>query len=201
MMDINVVKPLFRAERQSGAEPGSRALPLSVSQPAVLIEGSDHEFRRLIHRMILNEGRLVEIRKSFARKVGVSGAQYTMLMALVRLQGDTGIAIGALADFLEVSGPHVTGEVRKLVAKGYVRKSANPKDKRGVLISLTRQGRGRLLAAFAFIRSVNNILFDGVTAEEFRTLVRFNQKFMKNTDLALDWIDREARPTGRRATR
>ncbi|MET0278696.1 MAG: MarR family transcriptional regulator [Pseudorhodoplanes sp.] len=172
-----------------------------MSQPAVLIEGSDHEFRRLIHRMILNEGRLVEIRKSFARKVGVSGAQYTMLMALVRLQGETGIAIGALADFLEVSGPHVTGEVRKLVAKGYVRKSANPKDKRGVLISLTRQGRGRLLAAFAFIRSVNNILFDGVTAEEFRTLVRFNQKFMKNTDLALDWIDREARPTGRRATR
>lgn len=201
MIDINAVEPLFRADKASGTEPGSQTLPLSVSRPAVLIEGSDHEFRRLIHRMILNEGRLVEIRKSFARKVGVSGAQYTMLMALVRLQGETGIAIGALADFLEVSGPHVTGEVRKLVAKGYVRKSANPKDKRGVLISLTRQGRGRLLAAFAFIRSVNNILFDGVTAEEFRTLVRFNQKFMKNTDLALDWIDREARPTGRRATR
>jgi DNA-binding MarR family transcriptional regulator len=201
MMNINVVEPLFRLEKQKGAEPGSRALPLSVSRPAVLIEGSDHEFRRLIHRMILNEGRLVEIRKSFAKKVGVSGAQYTMLMALVRLQGDTGIAIGALADFLEVTGPHVTGEVRKLVAKGYVRKSANPKDKRGVLISLTRQGRSRLLSAFAFIRSVNDILFDGVTAEEFRALVRFNQKFMRNTALALDWIDREARPAGRRAAR
>ena len=61
-------------------------LPLSVSRPAVLIEGSDHEFRRLIHRMILNEGRLVEIRKSFAKKVGVSGAQYTMLMAVLRLK-------------------------------------------------------------------------------------------------------------------
>jgi hypothetical protein len=52
-----------------------------------------------------------------------------------------------------------------------------------------------------FIRTVNNILFDGVTAEEFRTIVRFNQKFIKNTDLALDWIEREARPAGRRAVR
>lgn len=201
MMNINVAGALFRDGKDKGRESSSGPLPLSVSRPAVLIEGSDHEFRRLIHRMILNEGRLVEIRKSFAKRVGVSGAQYTMLMALLRLQGDTGIAIGALADFLEVTGPHVTGEVRKLAAKGYVRKSANPKDKRGVLISLTRQGKSRLLAAFAFIRSVNDILFDGVSAEEFRTLVRFNQKFMKNTALALDGIEREERPAGRRAAR
>ena len=197
MMNINVATPLRRGARVKSPE----AFPLSVSLPAVLIEGGDYEFRRLIHRMILNEGRLVEIRKSFARKVGVTGAQYTMMMALLRLQGDTGIAIGALADFLEVTGPHVTGEVRKLAAKGYVRKSANPKDKRGVLISLTRQGKSRLLSAFAFIRSVNDILFQGVTAEEFRTIVRFNQKFMKNTALALDGIEREERPGGRRAVR
>ncbi len=197
MMNINVATPLRRGARDKSPE----SFPLSVSLPAVLIEGGDYEFRRLIHRMILNEGRLVEIRKSFARKVGVTGAQYTMMMALLRLQGDTGIAIGALADFLEVTGPHVTGEVRKLAAKGYVRKCANPKDKRGVLISLTRQGKSRLLSAFAFIRSVNDILFQGVTAEEFRTIVRFNQKFMKNTALALDGIEREERPGGRRAVR
>ena len=197
MMNINVGTPICRDARDKSLEP----LPLSVSLPAVLVEGSDHEFRRLIHRMILNEGRLVEIRKSFARRVGVTGAQYTMLMALLRLQGDAGIAIGAVADFLEVTGPHVTGEVRKLAAKGFVRKSPNPKDKRGVLISLTRQGKSRLLSAFAFIRSVNDILFDGVTAEEFRTIVRFNQKFMKNTALALDGIEREERPGGRRAVR
>ena len=196
-MNINAASSIFRTEKDEGAE----LLPLSVTRPAVLIEGSDHEFRRLIHRMILNEARLVDIRKSIARQVGVSGAQYTMLMAVLRLQGDAGIAIGALADFLEVTGPHVTGEVRKLVAKGYVRKSANPKDKRGVLISLTRQGKSRLLSAFAYIQNVNDILFDGVTVEEFRTLVRFNQKFMKNTDLALDWIEREQRPARRRAAR
>lgn len=197
MTDGNVARPIFRAVRDKGGA----ALPLSVSRPAVLTQGSDHEFRRLIHRMILNEGRLVDIRKSFARKVGVSGAQYTMLMAVLRLEGEAGIAIGALAEFLEVTGPHVTGEVRKLVAKGYVRKNANPKDGRGVLISLTRLGRSRLLSAFSFIRNVNDILFDGVTAEEFRALVRFNQKFMNNTALALDWIERAERPAHRGAAR
>ena len=197
MIDINHEN----AGEGQAASRQNEPFPLSVSRPAVLIDGSDSEFRRLIHRMILNEGRLVGIRKAIAKKVGVSGAQYTLLMVVLRLQGNSGIAIGGLADFLEVTGPYVTGEVRRLVEKGYVKKSANPKDRRGVLISLTRQGRARLLAAFDFICRVNDILFDGVTTEEFRVIVRFNQKFMKNSSIALDWTKRESRPTGRRAVR
>ncbi|MGI8527646.1 MAG: MarR family winged helix-turn-helix transcriptional regulator [Pseudolabrys sp.] len=181
---------------------GARGLdksPLSVSLPAVLINGTDREFRRLIHRMIITEGRLVDVRKAIATQVGASATQYTMLMAVLRLQGATGIAIGALADYLEVTGPHVTDEINKLAAMGFVRKSMNPKDKRGVLVRLTADGRRRLLRTFDFIRNVNDILFDGVTTEEFRVLVRFNQKFMRNTNLALEWIARKSDAASRAA--
>ncbi len=120
----------------------SAKLPLSISRPALLVEGSDAEFRRLIYRMLITESRLIDVRRAIARQVGVSGAQYSIMMAMLHLEGDDGIAINALASYLEVTGPHVTGEVRKLVARGMVRKTANPNDMRGVLVRYPSMGGG-----------------------------------------------------------
>ena len=160
-------------------------LPLSVSQPAMLADGTDREFRRLIYRMLIAEARLIDVRKAIARQVGVTGAQYSVMMAILHLEGEDGISIGGLAEHLEVTGPHITGEVRKLAARGLVRKLANPRDSRGVQVRLSGIGRKRLLDAFAYIRDVNNILFDHVPVQEFRALSRFYEKFIGNTARAL----------------
>src|ERR1041385_649199 len=113
------------------------AAPLSITRPEILLDGSDREFRRLIHRMLIGSGRLAAVRESIAARIGVSGTQYTMLMSVLRLQGSAGISITGLADYLEVTGPHVTGVIGKLAALGFVRQVANPKDGRGVLGRLT----------------------------------------------------------------
>ena len=89
----------------------SAALPLSVTRPEILIDGSDREFRRLIHRMLIGAARVEVVRESIAARIGVSGTQYTMLMSVLHLQGPGGISISALADYREVTGPHVTGVV------------------------------------------------------------------------------------------
>ena len=167
------------------------SLPLSVTRPEVLLDGSDREFRRLIHRMLIGQARLDAIRESIAARIGVSGTQYTMLMSALHLQGDTGVSIGALADYLEVTGPHVTGIVGKLVAGGFVRKAANPEDGRGVLVKLTPTGRKKLLQAFEFIAAVNDRLFDGVGRDEYRAVANFHARFIRNTQATLDWIDRQ----------
>jgi len=165
----------------------SAKLPLSISRPALLVEGSDAEFRRLIYRMLITESRLLDVRRAIARQVGVSGAQYSIMMAILHLEGDEGIAINGLASYLEVTGPHITGEVRKLAARGIVRKTANPHDMRGVQVRLTVDGRRRLFDAFAFIRHVNDILFDTVSPEQFEALAAFYQIFIANTSRALQW--------------
>src|SRR6266853_1705117 len=140
----------------------SSALPLSVTRPEILIDGSDREFRRLIHRMLIGSARLAAVRESIAGRIGVSGTQYTMLMSVLHLQGSAGISITGLADYLEVTGPHVTGVIGKLAASGFVRKAQNPKDGRGVLVKLSPAGRKKLLQAFEFIAAVNDRLFEGV---------------------------------------
>lgn len=181
------------APDQAAAE----ALPLSVTRPEILIDGSDREFRRLIHRMLIGQARLAAVRECIAERIGVSGTQYTMLMSVLHLQGAAGVSIGALADYLEVTGPHVTGIVGRLVAGGFVRKAVNPKDRRGVLVKLTPAGRKKLLQAFAFISAVNDRLFEGVGREEYRALASFNARFIRNTQAALDWIDRQPGGSGR----
>ena len=170
----------------------SPALPLSVTRPEILVDGSDREFRRLIHRMLIGQARLAAVRESIAGRIGVSGTEYTMLMSVLHLQGSAGISITGLAAYLEVTGPHVTGVIGKLAARGFVRKLANPKDRRGVLVRLTPMGRKRLLTAFDFIANVNDRLFEGVGREEYRAISNFHARFMGNTKATLDWIDREA---------
>jgi DNA-binding MarR family transcriptional regulator len=174
----------------------SSALPLSITRPEILVEGSDREFRRLIHRMLIGSARLAAVRESIAGRIGVSGTEYTMLMAVLRLQDSAGISITGLADYLEVTGPHVTGVIGKLAVRGFVRKVANPKDRRGVLVRLTPMGRKRLLAAFDFIANVNDRLFEGVGREEYRAVGNFHAKFIGNTQATLDWIDRQAGGSG-----
>jgi DNA-binding MarR family transcriptional regulator len=180
------------APDQAAAE----ALPLSVTRPEILIDGSDREFRRLIHRMLIGQARLDVVRECIAGRIGVSGTQYTMLMSVLHLQGAAGVSITALADYLEVTGPHVTGIVGKLVAGGFVRKAVNPKDRRGVLVKLTPVGRKKLLQAFAFISAVNDRLFEGVGREEYRAVASFNARFIRNTQATLDWIDRQPGGSG-----
>jgi DNA-binding MarR family transcriptional regulator len=190
-MTVRKLKRYARAPEQAPAAPAK--LPLSVSRPELLVGGSDREFRRLIYRMLINAARLEAIRDAIAQRIGVTGTQYTMLMSVLHLQGSTGISIGGLAEYLEVTGPHVTGVIGKLAALGLVRKSVNPRDRRGVLVRLTPIGCKRLLDAFDFIRGLNDQLFDDVGHEEYRMLANFNAKFIGNTQATLDWIDRQSR--------
>ena len=180
-----------QARKLTKSRPGHAAAepPLSISLDAFLIAGSDAEFRRLIYRMLITQARLDEVRRRIAQQVGVSSAQYPMVMAILRLEGEDGVSISRLAEYLEVTGPHVTGEVRKLAAAGIASKAVNPRDQRGVQVMLTSIGRKRLLASFDYIREVNDILFAGVSTAEFNALVSFNKKFMSNTISALNWTD------------
>lgn len=182
-----------KARRGAQTSEVERKLPLSISRREMLVDGSDQEFRRLIHRMLITAARLADIRNAIAARVGVTGPQYTMLMSVLHFQGVAGISIGTLAGHLEVTGPHVTGEIRKLAAQGLVRKVVNPNDRRGVLVRLSAEGRKRLLRAFAFIRGANDRLFAQVTGAEFDALVGFNRKFVRNTQATLAWIAQESR--------
>ncbi|HSU76017.1 MAG TPA: hypothetical protein VLI89_03050, partial [Burkholderiales bacterium] len=75
--------------------------PPTVSRPALLVGGSDAEFRRLIHDLIAYGHRLDACRDAFAAIAGISGVQYEILMLVSRTAG---LAVGEVAARLHRSG-------------------------------------------------------------------------------------------------
>src|SRR5687767_5781204 len=116
------------------ARPRKKSAPLTVSRPALLAQGSDAQFRGLVHDLIAYGHKLDACRDAFAAIAGVSGAQYEILMLVSRADG---LSIGEVAARLHRSGAFITVEANKLAADGILAKAADPADGRKVLLNMT----------------------------------------------------------------
>src|SRR5882672_8005204 len=95
------------AKARKGSTP-----PSTVSRPALLVGGSDGEFRKLIHDLIAYGHRLDACRDAFAAIVGIAGQQHR-------------------------SGAFITIEANKLVELGILQKASEPEHDRRVLLKNT----------------------------------------------------------------
>ena len=177
--------------------------PLSVTRPPLLVSGSDRAFRGLIWSLLIVANRLPRFPEAFGRHLGISGAMYTVLIAAAHTQGTDGVSIRALADYMHLPAPHVTTTVGKLVDEGLLAKRPNPRDGRGVLISLTAAGEAALRRLAPYQSDVNDVLFDGLTREDFQALAGLMETMVGNSARALarveelDRAQKAARATGR----
>jgi DNA-binding MarR family transcriptional regulator len=102
-------------------------------------------------------------------------------LAIASHQGQGGIGIRALADYLHVAASHATVEVNKLVALGVVAKQPHPEDGRRVVITLSDAGMAMLEQVAPFRQQINDLLFDGFDREAFAHLGRIFDQFVRNT--------------------
>lgn len=146
-------------------------LPLTASRPSLLVDGSDTEFRGLVHDMLAFASAIVEVRNRLGGLIGLSGTQYTILTSITRLsRGTPELGVNQLAEHLHLSGAFVTIEVNKLVAAGLVEKTTNPDDRRRVVLAATAQAE-RLLTELILVQCpANDTLFEPLSAKEFKSL-------------------------------
>lgn len=177
------------ANRSSETAEAPYRSPLSITLPDLLVEGSDEAFRRLIYGLFVVRDRLDTCRDAFGREVGLSRSQYWLLIAVARMQGEKGTGLRAVADQLMVAPSFVTTEVAKLVGRGLLAKTPNPEDRRGVLVRLTVEGEAALDRLAPFLQEINDTLFAGVDRTEFETVLRFIDRFVVNTALAVAKVE------------
>jgi MarR family transcriptional regulator, organic hydroperoxide resistance regulator len=147
---------------------GARSrLPTTVSRPALLEQGSDERFRRLVYDLLTVSSRMTVVREHLGSLMSMSAPQYSLLMAIGQFQGDRGVGVTEIARLLHVSGAFVATETGKLAQAGLVTKRANPKDGRAVLLSLTRAGRALIERSSGEIRAINDIFFGALTPSAF----------------------------------
>ena len=85
-------------------------------------------------------------------------------------QGARGVGVTAVAKALHVSSAFVATETGKLAQAGLLTKRANPKDRRAVLLSLTRAGRALIERNSGEVRLINDAFFGALTRSTFAAL-------------------------------
>jgi len=145
-------------------------LPPAVSRPELLEGQSDRRFRTLVCDLLTVAARMDAVREHFGKRLGISGPQYTMLVAIAHFQGTNGISAGALAQLLHASSAFVASETGKLVRRHLLVKRVNPVDRRGVLVSVSPAGQQKLDRMTAEVRAVSDIFFGALDNEAFLAL-------------------------------
>src|SRR5215471_21367828 len=68
-------------------------LPPTVACAALLEKGSDRRFRTLVNDLLTIASRMEIVRAHLAARIGISGPQYSILVAVGYLQGEHGVAV------------------------------------------------------------------------------------------------------------
>src|SRR5262245_34006115 len=144
-----------------------KAPPLTVSRSSLLAGGSDARFRELIHNLIAYGHRLDACRDAFAEIVGISGAQYEIVMLVSRAEG---LSVGEVAARLHRSGAFITIEANKLAQRGILDKAADPADGRRVLLRSNAKTRELVERLAPHQRRINDVLFECLDARRFAQL-------------------------------
>lgn len=175
--------------RRGGTQRGGRR-QLTVSRTELLVDGSDRDFRQLVHDTLAFAARIQEVRSRLGALIGLSGAQYTILVAVAHLQGrEGGVGVNLLAEHLHLSGAFVTIEVNKLVAADLVTKEVNPEDRRRVLLTITAKAHQLLDALTTVQRPANDALFGCLSAAEFHGFRQLMAQLVLTGDRTLKLLD------------
>ncbi len=146
---------------------------LTVSLPQFLVHGTDLDFRDFVADLFAAVAGMHALRRALAASVGLTAAEYAVVLATSHLQKKGTVGVSALAKHLHVAAANVTADIGRLVAKGLLSKRPHPSDTRAVTIALTAQGRAVLSRLAPLLRRINNRLFAGNEPHDIAILSKF----------------------------
>jgi DNA-binding MarR family transcriptional regulator len=163
--------------------------PNTVSKEALLVNGSDFEFRQFIHDSLAFAARLLAVRDGYGKVIGLTGQQYIILISIAHLAARGPVTVSSVADHLYLSGSFVTTETNKLVRMGLVTKSTDPADRRRVLLASTDEASRRLRELAKVQVQVNDVHFGNLTKKEFDQLRALMPQLLQPTERALSLLE------------
>jgi DNA-binding MarR family transcriptional regulator len=164
--------------------------PLTISRKDFLVGGSDASFRSSIYTMVQCVSRLLACRDAFGRELDLTPSQFAVLMGVAHAQGEDGVTIRDLAEYVALAPTHVTTEVGRLEALGFLTKRQSDTDRRSVRVSLLPRAEAEIARVAPFVRVVNDTLFRGIDARSLATAHQVARQLVLNSETALAEIRR-----------
>ncbi|MGE0278534.1 MAG: MarR family winged helix-turn-helix transcriptional regulator [Nitrospiraceae bacterium] len=161
----------------------------TVTRKELTPDGTDNDFRTMIHNLLSVSHRLQANRNSHASMLGLSGVQYTLLTAIAHLQGEDGVSVKDIARHLHMSPSFVTMETAKMVAIRVIRKRQDDADRRRVQLMVSARGWNLLDKIVPVQQPVNDTLFDTLSKQDFAAFSRIIAVIADNSDRAKAVLD------------
>ena len=163
--------------------------PLTATNPILVSGKSDHSLRRLLYDFFTVSARMDTVKRYLGERLGLTAPQYTIMMAVAELQGENGVSVGRVGEYLHVTGPFVTMESGKLLKKGLLERQSDLKDRRVSLLSLAPKGAKALQSLFPELQQINDVFFELGSRAEFERLCKTLEKLVGNAQRALALIN------------
>ncbi len=174
---------------------GAENVPLlTVSRPALISNRTDRDFRQLVHRLLAFSARLETIRSGFGNMIGLSGIQYSALIAIAHLSRDQDVGIKEIADHLALSGSFVTLVIGQLTTLSLIAKATNPDDRRRVCLTVTEKGSGLLSELAPTQGQVNDLLFAPLEGDDLHSMNAMFTELVSSGDSAVRLVSYLAAP-------
>ncbi len=164
---------------------------LTATRDILLTRGSDRALRTLLYNLFTIETRMEEVRRYLGSCIGISGPQFSLLMAIQELQGEDGASVGRIAAYLHVAGSFVTAESSKLARKDYIEKRCGPQDRRVSLLRVRPAGKQAIERLLPEVRQINDTFFELESSEGFESLCRAADRMVDGSRQVLSLIRRE----------
>jgi DNA-binding MarR family transcriptional regulator len=163
--------------------------PLTATSPILVSGKSDHSLRKLLYDFFTVSARLETVKRYLGERLGLTGPQYTIMMAVAELQGKIGVSVGRVGEYLHVTGPFVTMESGKLIKKGFLERRSDLQDRRVSLLSVAPNGAQALQSLFPELQQINDVFFELGSRPEFERLCKTLEKLVGNSQRALALIN------------
>src|SRR5215469_13292290 len=138
----------------------TRKLPLSTTRSTLLSGKSDHSFRELLYNLFTISNHLEQVRRHLGARIGLSGPQYNLMMA-----------------------------VEKLARKGYINKHHDHDDMRVSRLAIGQKGWTALGSLFPELPQINDLFFAIESREEFEILRGTVKKMVESSQRTLALIN------------
>jgi DNA-binding MarR family transcriptional regulator len=161
------------------------SLPLTVTRPELLNDGTDRDFRKFVHNIFAFMARHEAIRDGHARQIGLAGIEYTVLISIGHLALDGDVNVKTVADHLHMSGAFITTVTSKLQTLGLVEKIQDSVDRRRISLVTTEKGKSLLRTLAPYQREINDVEFASLSKEEFQFLSKIIEDMIETGDEAV----------------
>ncbi len=168
---------------------GRKGKGLSVSNPKLVIDGSDLQFRRLIHNFLLFGSRLQELNTRIAGLLGLSETDFTIVMSIRHLEKEDRPNISELADYLNLSSPLITNRVIGLIKKGLLAKEAANSDCRVMLLSLTPAAHALIETKSPQIAQLHDLAMAAISRDMMNKLIPLLAKLADDVETASQFAE------------